>query len=231
MGSMTTRRNRSSAGTRLGALVSAVVLATTLSGCGDGDGAAATSTSTSTSTTSTSSTTVSTTTSTTTTAAPSTTTTQATPSTAPPVTAIPTDQNGRVFALIEGYDSATRTLTVDVAQYLGGMDYFRHLAADPSTWSDLYCDSTGSEYDGSQDLADCGTHGQDQTAINENPKLRTLSLAPDARFAISDGASGATFPSNETEFASFVARSPLGNTYWLEVRDGWVTSVEFQFFS
>ncbi len=231
MGSMTTCRNRSAAGTRLGALVGALVLTSVLLGCaGDRDDAEGAPTSTIEA--STSSTTASTTTSTTTAAAPASTTTQAPPPpVGPPVTAVPTDQNGRVFALIEGYDPAARTLTVDIAQYLGGMDYFRHLAADPSTWTGLICGAEGVEYDGSQDLADCGTHGQDQTVINENPKLRTLSLAPDARFAISDGASGATFPANETEFASFVGRSPLGNTYWLEVHDGWVTSVEFQFFS
>ena len=46
------------------------------------------------------------------------------------------------------------------------------------------------------------------------------------------GGSGENSPVSFERFAEYVNGSThLGDKYWLTVRDGWVTSVEFQFFS
>lgn len=153
-------------------------------------------------------------------------------SVAPPVTAIPTDQDGRIFALIKGVDPVARTLTIDVAQYIGGDDHLRWLASDPERWTDLYCDSTHGYYDGTQDLLSCGSLGQNQTVVNDNPRLRTLSIADDATFAVATSGVGTPNPVDVAGFVRYVQSGmQMGNTFWITVRDGWIRDVQFQFFS
>lgn len=154
------------------------------------------------------------------------------PETVPQVTALPTDQDGRIFAVLKGVDVDARTLTIDVAQYLGGDDHLRWLASDPARWKDIYCDSTESYYDGTQDLlSSCGSIAQNQTVVNESERLRTLSIADDATFAIPLGGDGRTSPVGFDAFADYLRNPNMGDTFWLTVRDGWIVDAELQFFS
>lgn len=151
--------------------------------------------------------------------------------------ALPTDLTGRAIGNITAFDVDTGVMTIDIVQYLADDDLVAYYAADPAQWTELVCDFGGGDYasyDGTIDLSTCDPTGEGQLLVNDNPRLRQLTVAPDATFLVipPDAGTGAAAASDAAGLEAAVANPRMGNTYWINVDErGFVTSVEAQFFS
>ena len=151
---------------------------------------------------------------------------------------LPTDLTGRNMGIISAYDRSRNVITIDVVRYLAGDDLVAYLAADRDRWAGLVCElgeGIYDHFDGTFDLSRCSPAGEPQEALNDEPRVRELSVVPDAQFTIlsdhSDGSVHAV-PATREEFKAAVLAPRLGNYYWVTVNaQGAVSSIEAHFFS
>lgn len=91
-----------------------------------------------------------------------------------------TDLRGTTMGLLRGYDVGTGVVSVDVVYFLSGDQAITYLAERPSLWQQLECPS--GPYAGGS-TAGCSVPN-DYYLVNENPRVRTLPLAPQARIRL-----------------------------------------------
>ena len=130
-------------------------------------------------------------------------------------------EDGRHFGYVRAVDVETRTITFDLAIWLSGEEANR-----------AYEEATG----------DPSGAPNDHFTVNDNPRLRTLALTPDARVRLLDwnDCCGTFFDADLDVWAEVIAREDFvedgGHRYssnaaqvWITVKDGVVTLVEEQY--
>lgn len=147
-------------------------------------------------------------------------------------TAVETDLAGANFGIVTGFDPARMLLTFDAAT-LYEEEAAKEYKVQQGDWTSLYCESpNGSDgyYDGSQNLADCELTGASTVIVNDNPRLRDLSVSPSATVSLvtlADG-TGRSTPASLSDLPAHIARFPVAY-YSISVDGGFVTRIE-QFF-
>lgn len=139
----------------------------------------------------------------------------------PPPTEVAALENGQHFGYVTSVDVGERTIVFDLAIWLSGEEADR-----------AYQEATG----------ETGHVPNDYYVVNDNPRLRTLTLAPDVRVRLLDwNRCCDTFVDADLGvWAEVVARqdfvqdgghqySPNAAQVWITVRDGVVTLVEEQY--
>jgi hypothetical protein len=128
--------------------------------------------------------------------------------------------DGRHFGYVRSVDPAARTIEFDLASFLSGN------AADRA-----YQEATG----------DTGPVPNDHFVVNDNPMLRTITLAPDVRLRLLDWnrCCDAFFDGDLSLFAQAINTQSDVNDgdliyrgqsqWWITVRDGVVTQIEEQY--
>jgi len=135
-------------------------------------------------------------------------------------------EDGRHPVYLTGIDTTAGTLEFDVVQWFTGDAAIEYVEAHEDEYPDGYeaIEETGHlPYD-------------DLMVVNENPRLRTLQVAPDTEVQVLQGADGGYLP-HMIDFAELPAHFEqhdyqLGEYYtvfWLTVRDGEIVAIEEQF--
>jgi hypothetical protein len=134
----------------------------------------------------------------------------------------PVIEDGKNFAFIKSLDTSASppTVTYDLAYFLTG---------DAATQA-------------AKDHGDEAPPPNDYYIVNDNPKLRTVALAPDARLVLLDWnhCCDTTFDGDLTEFAGAVDRDAevtsdgdvykgRQSPYWLIARNGQIVRIEEQY--
>jgi hypothetical protein len=139
----------------------------------------------------------------------------------PPPAEIDELEDGRHFGYVRAVDVEASTIVFDLAYWLSGEEADR-----------AYQEATG----------ETGHVPNDHYVVNDNPKLRTLTLAPDARVRLLDwnDCCDTFFDADLNVWAEVIARqdfvddgghrySPNAAQVWITVKDGVVTLVEEQY--
>lgn len=139
----------------------------------------------------------------------------------PPPTEIDELEDGRHFGYVRAVDVDAGTIVFDLAYWLSGEEADR-----------AYQEATG----------ETGHVPNDHYVVNDNPKLRTLALAPDAPVRLLDwnDCCDTFFDADLNVWAEVIARkdfvdegghkySPNAAQVWITVQDGVVTLVEEQY--
>jgi hypothetical protein len=152
-----------------------------------------------------------------TTAAPSSTATPTTEATSAPATptAAPVLEDGRHAAYLTAVDIGNRTVEFDVIQFLTGEEANQAYREDNPGWT--------------------GDAPNDRYIINENPRLRTLSVAADVEVTLVSTPDGqfvdpypATFEA-VNDIAGAFENVAWANPFWLTVHDDTIVAIDEQF--
>lgn len=100
-----------------------------------------------------------------------------TPASASPSASPATDLRGTNVGLLNAYDPVAGVLTIDVVYFLSGTEAVTYLAERPALWDNLEC--AAGPYTGGSTVG-CAIPS-DYYLVNENPRLRSLPLAAQAR--------------------------------------------------
>lgn len=143
------------------------------------------------------------------------------PTASPTGEASPLIENGKNFAFVKSVDTSVdpATVTYDLAYFLTGDDAVQ----------------------AAKDHGDEAPPPNDYYIVNDNPKRRTVALAPDARLVLLDWSRccDATFEGSLADFARALDEGEMTigghiykgrlSPYWLVARDGTIVRIEEQY--
>jgi len=135
-------------------------------------------------------------------------------------------EDGRHPVYLTGIDTTAGTLEFDVVQWYSGDAAIEYVEAHEDEYPDLYeaIEETGAlPYD-------------DLVIVNDNPRLRTLPVAPDTEAQVLQGPDHSYLP-HTIDFAELPAHfeqqhlqvGEFYTVFWLTVQDGEIVAIEEQF--